>query len=93
MFPTMSLPSAHSLYCGLCCLLSPLFSEHDGHDAHFFACWRLREEGPTDSLDTVPSFQFECGLSSFAKLRCQADFSCPGENLLVVPRFSLDLAN
>ena len=80
------------LVVGLCCLLSLLFSERDGHDAHFFACWRL-QEGPTDSLDAVPSFQFEHGLSSFAKLMWQADFSCPSENLLVVPRFSLDLAN
>ena len=80
------------LVVGLCCLLSLLFSERDGHDAHFFACWRL-QEGPTDSLDAVPSFQFEHGLSSFAKLMCQADFSCPSENFLVVPRVSLDLAN
>ena len=93
MSPTMPLPSAHSLWsllsvqshCSVSC-------ECDGHDAQFFACCRL-PKGPTDSLDTLPSFQFEHGLSSFAKLMWQADFSCPSENFLVAPRFSLDLAS
>ena len=76
-----------SAVCSVC-----LFSERDRHDAHFFACWRL-QEGPTDSLDTVPSFQFEHGLSSFAKLMWQADCSCTSQNFLVAPRFSLDLAS
>ena len=63
--------------CGICCPGSP---------------GSQPAEGQTDSLDTMP-FQFEYGLSSFAKLMCQADFSCPGENLLVGPCFSLDMAN
>ena len=89
----VSLPSAHRLRSLLSAQSSvQSVSERDGHDAHFFACWRL-QEGPTDSLDTVPSFQFEHGLSSFAKLMWQADFSCPSENFLVAPRFSLDLAS
>ena len=76
-----------SAVCSVC-----FFSERDGHDAQFFACCRL-PKGPTDSLDTLPSFQFEHGLSSFAKLMWQADCSCTSEKLLVAPRFSLDLAS
>ncbi len=93
MSPTISLPSAHSLWsllsvqshCSVSC-------ERDGHDAQFFACCRLAKR-PADSLDTLPAFQLEHGLSCFPKLMWQADFSCPSENFLVAPRFSLDLAS
>ena len=71
----------------------PSHSQSAQRDGHALACCcgicfpgSQPAEGPTDSLDTMP-FPFEYGLSSFAKLMCQADFSCPGENLLVGPCF------